>query len=61
MIHLLLAEDESTMVQLIAAPLVATAMAFNKRRMNISRTDMGAPILPSVELGAPFVIPIQSR
>jgi hypothetical protein len=58
MIHLLLAEDESKMVQLIAASLEATAIAFNKMRMNISRTDMGAPILPSVELGAPFVIPI---
>ncbi len=61
MIHLFLAEDEAKMVQLIAAFLEATAIAFNKMRMNISGTDMGALILSSVELSAPFVIPIQCR
>jgi hypothetical protein len=32
------------MVQLIAAFLEATAMAFNKMRMNFSGIDMNAPL-----------------
>jgi hypothetical protein len=55
MMHILLVEDEATMVQLMAASLEATAMAFYKMRMNISGIDKNAPILLSVELSKPFV------
>ena len=61
MMHLLLAEDEATMVQLIAASIEATAMAFNKMRMNIFGIDKNASILLSVELSTPFVTPFQFR
>ena len=44
MIHLLLAEGESTMVQLIAASLETAAMFLNKMRMTISAIGMNAPI-----------------
>jgi hypothetical protein len=57
MMHLLLADDEATMAQLIADSLEATAMALKKRRMNIPGIDMNAPILHSVELSTPFVTP----
>jgi hypothetical protein len=44
MMHVLLAEDEATMVQLIAASLEVAAMSFNKMRMKIFGINMNAPI-----------------
>jgi hypothetical protein len=44
MIHLLLAEGEATMVQLIAASLETAAMFLNKMRITISAIGMNAPI-----------------
>ena len=44
MMHLLLAEGEETMVQLIAASLETAAMCLNKMRMKISAIGMNAPI-----------------
>ena len=44
MMHLLLAEGEATMVQLIAASLETAAMSLNKMRMKISAIGINAPI-----------------
>jgi hypothetical protein len=59
--HLFLAEDEATMVELIPAYLGALAMCYNKMRMKISGIYMNAPILLSVEISTPIVTPFQSR